>query len=163
MVDYRPERRDPPPFGRHTLHIAIGSDHAGFNLKQVVMDLLAELEHSCEDFGCRDTTSVDYPDVGRSVAEAVSQGKCERGILICGTGIGMSMVANKVHGVRAALCHDTFSARRSREHNDANVLCLGESVVGQGLARDIVKIFLSSEFAGGRHARRVEKITALEG
>ncbi len=127
------------------------------------MGLLVELGHSCEDFGCHDTTSVDYPDVGRPVAEAVSQGKCERGVLLCSTGIGMSIVANKVHGVRAALCHDTFSARRSREHNDANVLCLGESVVGQGLARDIVTTYMSSEFEGGRHARRVEKITALDG
>jgi ribose 5-phosphate isomerase B len=127
------------------------------------MSLLAELGHSCEDFGCYDTTSVDYPDVGRPVAEAVSQGKCERGVLICSTGIGMSIVANKVRGIRAALCHDTFSARRSREHNDANVLCLGESVVGQGIARDIVTTYLSSEFAGGRHARRVEKIAALDG
>ena len=127
------------------------------------MGLLAETGHSCEDYGCYDTVSVDYPDVGRAVAEAVSQGKCERGILICSTGIGMSIVANKVRGIRAALCHDTFSARRCREHNDANVLCLGESVVGRGLAGDIIATYLSADFAGGRHARRVEKIAALEG
>ncbi len=128
-----------------------------------MIGLLAELGHSYEDFGCYDTSSVDYPDVGQSVAEAVSQGRCEYGILVCSTGIGMSIVANKVRGIRAALCHDTFSARRSREHNDANILCLGESVVGQGLSRDIVTTYLASEFAGGRHARRVEKIAALDG
>jgi len=124
----------------------------------------AELGHGYEDFGCYDTSSVDYPDVSLPVAEAVSQGKgFEHGVLICSTGVGMSIAANKVRGVRAALCHDTFCARRSREHNNANILCLGESIVGQGLARDIVATYLASEFAGGRHARRVEKIEALDG
>jgi ribose 5-phosphate isomerase B len=144
------------------VRIAIGSDHAGFTLKQAIISLLTELGHSYEDCGCYDTGSVDYPDIGRPVAEAVSQGRFDHGILICSTGIGMSIVANKVRGIRAALCPDTFSARRAREHNDANVLCLGEWVVGQGLAREIVTTYLCSEFVGGRHARRVEKIEAME-
>jgi ribose 5-phosphate isomerase B len=145
------------------VQIAIGSDHAGFSLKQAVISLLSELGHSYKDFGCYDTSSVDYPDMGRAVAEEVAQGQYDHGILICSTGIGMSMVANKVSGVRAALCQDTFSARRSREHNDANILCLGEGVIGHGLAREIVTTYLCSEFVGGRHARRVEKIQSLEG
>ena len=145
------------------MHIAIGSDHAGFDLKQAIISLLSELGHSYEDFGCYNTSSVDYPDIGRSVAEAVSQGRFEQGILVCSTGVGMSIVANKVRGIRAALCQDTFSARRAREHNDANVLCLGEWVIGQGLAREVVSTYLCSGFVGGRHARRVEKIQALEG
>lgn len=145
------------------MNIAIGSDHAGFELKEAIISLLSELGHSYEDFGCYNTSSVDYPDVGRPVAEAVSQGKFDHGILVCSTGVGMSIVANKVRGIRAALCHDAFSARRAREHNDANILCLGEAVTGQGLAREIVSTYLCSEFVGGRHARRVEKIQALEG
>jgi ribose 5-phosphate isomerase B len=144
------------------VNIAIGSDHAGFSLKQAVMSLLCELGHSYEDFGCHDTGSVDYPDIGRPVAEAVSKGKYDHGILICSTGIGMSIIANKVRGIRAALCDNTFSARRAREHNDANILCMGEWVVGQGLAREIVTTYLTSEFVGGRHARRVEKIKTVE-
>jgi ribose 5-phosphate isomerase B len=144
------------------MRIAIGSDHAGFALKQMIVGLLSELGHSYEDFGCFNSNSVDYPDIARPVAEAVSQKKFDRGILICSTGIGMSIVANKVPGIRAALCHDTFSARRAREHNDANVLCLGEWVIGQGLMHEIVTTYLSAGFAGGRHARRVEKIHALE-
>ena len=119
--------------------------------------------HGYEDFGCYDDGRVDYPDIGRAVAEAVARGQFDQGILACGTGIGMSMVANKVSGVRAALCHDTFTASRAREHNDANVLCLGESALGQGLAREIVTTYLGSQFLGGRHARRLEKIQAIEG
>ena len=144
------------------MRIAIGSDHAGFAMKQAIVGLLAELGHSYEDFGCFNSNSVDYPDIARPVAEAVSQKKFDHGILICSTGIGMSIVANKVHGIRAALCHDTFSARRAREHNNANVLCLGEWVIGQGLMREIVTTYLSTDFVGGRHARRVEKIHSLE-
>ena len=144
------------------MRIAVGSDHAGLNLKQAVLSFLSELGHAYEDFGCYDNGPVDYPDIGLSVASAVATGRFDRGILICSTGIGMSMVANKVNGIRAALCHDTFSARRSREHNDANILCLGESVAGPGLARDIVTAYLSAEFVGGRHARRLEKIKAVE-
>jgi ribose 5-phosphate isomerase B len=144
------------------MRIAIGCDHRGLNLKNAIMKFISELGHECEDFGCYDTGSVDYPDIGRRVAEAVAEGRFDHGILICSTGIGMSMVANKVPGVRAALCHDTFSARRSREHNDANVLCLGEWVVGEGLAKDIVSAYLVTEFEGGRHAQRLEKVRALE-
>ena len=144
------------------MRIAIGSDHAGFNLKEYVRQVLAEKLYEYEDMGCFDTTSVDYPDVGFLVADSVAKGEFDQGILICGTGVGMSMVANKVHGVRAALCHDTFSARATREHNDANVLCMGERVIGQGLARDIVLTYLEAEFVGGRHARRIEKICARE-
>jgi len=144
------------------LQIAIGSDHAGFSLKQTLLSLLSELGHSYEDFGCYDTTSVDYPDIALPLAEAVAQGRFDQGILICSTGVGMSIVANKAHGIRAALCQDTFSARRAREHNNANVLCLGEWVTGKGLAREIVTIYLWSEFVGGRHSRRVEKIEAPE-
>jgi len=144
------------------MRIAIGSDHAGFKLKQTLKSLLSEMGHTYEDFGCYDTGSVDYPDIAYKVAEAVAQGDFEQGILICSTGIGMSMVANKVPGIRAALCHDTFSARRAREHNDANILCLGEWVIGEGLLREIVTTYLSSEFVGGRHARRLDKMHARE-
>ncbi len=144
------------------MRIAIGSDHAGFAMKQMIVGLLSELGHSCEDFGCFNSNSVDYPDIARPVAEAVSKKSFDRAILVCSTGIGMSIVANKVPGIRAAVCHDTFSARRAREHNDANVLCLGEWVIGQGLMREIVTTYLSTDFAGGRHARRVEKIHAIE-
>jgi len=145
------------------VHIAVGSDHAGFGLKQATLSLLSELGHTYEDFGCHDTSSVDYPDIALPLAQAVSQGKFDRGILLCSTGVGMSIAANKVAGIRAALCHDTFSARRSREHNDANILCMGEWVAGKGLAREIVVAYLSSDFVGGRHARRVEKLHQIEG
>ncbi|MBI2908903.1 MAG: ribose 5-phosphate isomerase B [Chloroflexi bacterium] len=144
------------------MRIAVGCDHAGLSLKQSIMGVLSEMGHEYDDFGCYDAASVDYPDIAKAVAEAVASGDFEHGILVCSTGIGMSMAANKVPDVRAALCHDTFSARRTREHNDANVLCLGASVVGPGLAEEIVKAYLAAEFAGGRHLRRVEKIRALE-
>jgi len=144
------------------MRIAIGCDHRGLNLKRQIMELLLESGHEYEDFGCYDIVSVDYPDIGGKVAQAVAQGRVNQGILVCSTGIGMSIVANKVPGVRAALCHDTFSAKRSREHNDANILCLGEWVLGEGLAKEIVKAYLAAEFEGGRHAQRLEKVRALE-
>jgi ribose 5-phosphate isomerase B len=144
------------------MRIAIGCDHNGFNLKQWIISLLTEVGNSYEDFGCYDSGSVDYPDIGRAVAESVAQGRFDHGILICATGVGMCIIANKVAGVRAALCHDTFTARRAREHNDANILCLGGSVVGQGVVREIVTTYLDSQFVGGRHARRLEKIQAME-
>ncbi len=144
------------------MQIAIGSDHAGFNLKQTVKTMIAQLGHTCEDFGCMDASSVDYPDFAFAVADAVAQGKSERGILICGTGIGMSMAANKVPGIRAALCHDTFTAKGCRQHNDANILCMGERVIGIGLAGEIVNAYLTSEFEGDRHARRLEKMHSRE-
>ena len=145
------------------MRIAIGSDHAGFRLKGEIIKLLRELGHDCRDFGTQSEEHCDYPDYAQAVAEAVARGECERGILICATGIGMSMAANKVKGIRAALCHDVFSARRSREHNDANILCLGAEVLGVGLALEIVRAWLAAEFSGGeRHRRRVEKIEAME-
>jgi len=146
------------------MRIAIGADHAGFHLKAEIIKLLSELGHTYEDFGAYDARPSDYPDFGRAVAEAVARGDFDLGILICGNGIGMSIVANKVKGIRAALCHDTFSAHQSREHDDANVLCLGERVIGPGLARDIVKTWLAAEFSGAeRYRRRLDKIKAMEG
>jgi len=144
------------------VRIAIGSDHRGFALKEALKELLAELGHEWVDFGCQTEEPVDYPDIARPLAEAVAAGEYERGILICGSGVGMSIAANKVKGVRAALCGNSFTARLARRHNDANVLCLGSWCIGQGLAEDIVRVFLSEDFEGGRHARRVEKIRAME-
>jgi ribose 5-phosphate isomerase B len=144
------------------VRIAIGSDHRGFALKEVLKELLAELGHEWVDFGCQTEEPVDYPDIARPLAEAVAAGEYERGILICGSGVGMSIAANKVKGVRAALCHDTFAGRLTRRHNDANVLCLGGWCIGRGVAEDIVRLFLSEDFEGGRHARRLEKIRAIE-
>jgi len=144
------------------VRIAIGSDHRGFALKEALKELLAELGHEWVDFGCQTEEPVDYPDIARPVAEAVAGGEYERGILICGSGVGMSIAADKVKGVRAALCGNSFTARLARRHNDANVLCLGSWCIGQGLAEDIVRVFLSEDFEGGRHARRLEKIRAIE-
>jgi len=120
------------------------------------------MEHSCEDLGCYTADPVDYPDIAKKVAERVAKGDFERGILICDTGIGMSIAANKVKGIRAALCHDAFSARRARQHNDANILCLGAGRRQEGIA-EIVQAYLSTEFEDGRHQRRVDKIKAMEG
>lgn len=146
------------------MRIAVGSDHAGFRLKQAVVGHLTEQGYSVEDRGCYDTDSVDYPDIAARVAVDVAEGRCAFGILICSTGIGISIAANKVEGIRAALCHDTFSAHRAREHNDANVLCMGEWVIGPGLALEIVSTFLGAEFShdAERHVRRVEKIGELD-
>lgn len=142
--------------------IAVGSDHGGYHLKEDIKRYLEERNISCRDFGTYSTDSVDYPDIARSVAQAVVAGECARGIIICGTGIGVSISANKIKGIRAALCHDTFSAQMAREHNDANILTMGERVVGPGLALAIVEKWLATDFAGGRHARRVDKIMKLE-
>ncbi len=144
------------------MRIAIGCDHAGFLLKEELKAFLQALGHEVEDVGTHSLDSVDYPDFARMVAEAVAVGRVERGIVICGTGIGSSIVANKVPGVRAALCHESYTARMSREHNDANVLALGGRVLGVELAKEIVQVWLASEFQGGRHARRVEKIKSIE-
>jgi ribose 5-phosphate isomerase B len=143
------------------MRIAIGNDHRGLELKQSIIQLLADSGHSYEDFGSHTTDSVDYPDFAREVAEAVVRGDFDYGILICDTGIGMSIAANKVKGIRAALCHDAFSAGRARQHNNANVLCLGTSGTPQAVA-ETVKTFLSAEFEGGRHQRRLDKIRAIE-
>lgn len=142
--------------------MAIGSDHGGFHLKSKIIDYLKEQNIDYHDFGTHSTDSVDYPDYAAAVAGAVARGEFSRGILCCGTGIGVSIAANKVPGIRAALCHDTFSARMAGEHNMANIITLGERVIGPGLARDIVGAWLGARFAGGRHARRIEKITEME-
>ncbi len=144
------------------MRIAIGCDHHGPNLKQFVIGLVTEAGHDYEDFGCYTTDSVDYPDIAKKVAEAVAEGRFERGILICGTGIGMSIAANKVKGIRAALCHSTFSACRARQHNDANILCL-EAEEEREQIPEIVNAFLTCEFEGGRHQRRLDKIRDMEG
>ncbi|MBA7676288.1 putative sugar phosphate isomerase YwlF [subsurface metagenome] len=143
------------------MRIAVSCDHAGLELKLYILNLLAEAEHNYEDFGCYTTESVDYPDFAKRVAEAVANGDFDRGILICETGIGMSIAANKVRGVRAALCSDAFSAGRARQHNDANVLCLSGRI-GQEQVREIVETFLTGEFEGGRHLRRLNKISDME-
>ena len=142
--------------------IAIGSDHGGFALKQEIMKHLEERKLEYIDFGTYSSDSCDYPQYGAAVGRAVASGSCERGILICGTGIGISISANKIHGVRAALCGDCFSAEMTRRHNDANIVALGARVVGSGLALKIVDTFLDTEFEGGRHARRIEQMMALE-
>ena len=144
------------------MRIALGCDHRGFELKQVIMGLLQELGHSYHDFGCYGTDSVDYPDLAQMVGEAVASPDFDQGILICSTGIGMSIAANKVKGVRAALCHDTFTAQRARQHNDANILCLGGDNVEVEPALEIVKTYLSTDFEGGRHIPRINQIAALE-
>lgn len=137
--------------------IAIGSDHAGYELKEFIKQQLSNLGYEAEDFGTHGTESVDYPDYGMQVARAIDSGDYDRGILICGTGLGMSMVANRHSGVRAALCHDPFSAMMSRKHNDANILVLGGRVIGTELARQIVKTWMETPFEGGRHQERLEK------
>jgi ribose 5-phosphate isomerase B len=142
--------------------IAIGCDHRGFGLKKPIISLLQDEGYSYQDFGCHSTEPVDYPDIARKVGEAVASGNFDQGILICSTGIGMCIAANKIKGVRAALCHNVFAAQRARQHNDANILCLGGEGADTNLVLEIVKTFLSTEFEGGRHARRVNKITALE-
>lgn len=144
------------------MSIAIGSDHGGFQLKEVIKEYLTQENYDFVDFGTSSEISVDYPDYALKVAEAVASGSCAKGILICGTGIGVGIVANKVPGIRAALCHDTFSARASREHNDANILTMGERVIGRGVALEIVRIWLTTDFAGGRHTCRVDKIREVE-
>jgi ribose 5-phosphate isomerase B len=144
------------------LRIALGSDHGGFLLKSEIKKHLEEKGIEFEDMGCFSTESVDYPDIGQAVGEAIVRGEFDKGIICCGTGIGISISANKVPGIRAALCGDCFSAKASREHNDANVLALGERVIGVELAKMIVDVWLSSEFLGGRHGRRVGKIAKIE-
>jgi len=143
------------------MRIAIGGDHHSISLKQTIIKWITNDGHSYKDFGTYTTDPVDYPDIAKKVAEAVAEGNFDRGILICGTGIGMCIAANKVNGIRAAQCFDTFCAVRSRQHNDANILCLG-SEEPQPHLREIVDTFLSTEFEGGRHQRRVDEIKAME-
>ena len=144
------------------MKIAVASDHAGYHLKKHIKDYLTEQNIAHEDFGTDSTESVDYPDFALAAAEAVASGDCTLGIICCGTGIGVAISAGKVPGIRAARCHDTYSARMCRQHNDANVLAMGERVIGFGPAIDTVEAFLKAEYAGGRHACRVDKIKEIE-
>lgn len=145
------------------MRIAIAGDHGGFRLKEQIKNYLDEQNIEYQDFGTMTEDSVDYPDYALIVAQRVRGGDFDRGIIICGTGIGISIAANKVPGIRAALCNDSFSAKASREHNDANLLALGERVTGPSLALNIVEAWLNTEFAGGRHQKRIDKISAIEG
>lgn len=142
--------------------IAIGSDHGGFELKNHIMKHLEERGIEYKDFGSYTEDSVDYPDIAEKVCEAVNSKECDKAILICGTGIGISMSANKIKGIRAALCHDVYSAEMTRRHNDSNALCMGGRVIGRELAFKITDVWLDTEFEGGRHQRRIDKVMALE-
>lgn len=142
------------------MKIALGCDHNGVELKNILIDHLKTLGHDYHDFGCYSNQSVDYPDVAQDVAKSISAGNYEQGLLICGTGIGMSIAANKIPGIRAALCQDAFNAERARQHNDANILCIGATVTTEAEAINILKSYLSASFEGGRHERRVNKIEA---
>jgi ribose 5-phosphate isomerase B len=144
------------------MHIAIGADQGGFELKEKITEYLVAQDYQVLDLGIHELKSIDYPDIAESVARTVADGEAERGIIICGTGLGVSMAANKIRGIRAAVCTDCYMARMAREHNDAQILCLGGRVIGVGLALAIVDIFLTTEAQGGRHARRVGKINALD-
>lgn len=145
------------------MRVAVGCDHAGFPLKQEVLELLQSLGHVADDFGTFSTAPADYPDYARKVAEAVIAGACDRGVVVCGSGVGASVAANKVPGVRAALCHDTFSARQGVEDDDMNVVCLGARVIGPMLAAEVLRAFLDATFSGAeRHRRRLGKIRQIE-
>jgi ribose 5-phosphate isomerase B len=144
------------------MRIAIGSDHRGFDAKRRLVPMLRQLGHEVTDVGADSHDSVDYPDFAFQVAKSVSEGRVDRGILICGTGIGMCIAANKIKGVRAAPCHDSITVEMSRRHNDANVLCLSADLLGDELIGRIVRLWLETEFEGGRHARRVDKIKRIE-
>lgn len=140
------------------LKVVIGADHGGFEYKEVIIDYLKSNNIEVFDVGTYNKESCDYPVIAKEVAKKIVSGEYNRGILVCGTGIGMSIAANKVHGIRASLCGDTYSARMTRQHNDSNVLCLGERVIGENLMLDIVDIWLKTEFEGGRHQRRVDML-----
>jgi ribose 5-phosphate isomerase B len=144
------------------MKIAVGSDHRGYTMKEKVKAILAELGHEYVDFGATSNHPVDYPDVAYLAATEVAGGRADRAILICATGIGMSMAANKVHGIRAALCHDELTAQNSRDHNDSNVLCISADQTGEILLRKMVEVWLQTSFSGGRHQRRVQKMMAIE-
>jgi ribose 5-phosphate isomerase B len=143
------------------MRIAVGADHGGYELKTKIVRFLQGLGHIVEDTGCHSLESVDYPDYADRVASLVAGGTCERGILVCGTGIGMALSANRNRKIRAANCHDDYTAKMSREHNDANVLCLGARVIGEGVALDLVKVWLATAFAGGRHQQRIAKYSEI--
>jgi ribose 5-phosphate isomerase B len=144
------------------MKIAVGNDHRGFESKNQIKAIIAQLGHECIDVGTGDSNPVDYPELAYLAATAVANKQADRAILVCGTGIGMSITANKIKGIRAALCHDELSARISRDHNNANVLCVSGDLIGEVLLRRIVEVWLSTEFSGGRHQRRNSKIAAIE-
>ncbi len=144
------------------MKIALGSDHAGFSLKETIKEHLSSQGYEIIDCGTDSEESVDYPDFGAKVAKTICDGVCEKGILVCGTGIGISIAANKLPGIRAAVCHDLFTAQASREHNDANILAMGARVIASSLALEMVDLWLATPFSGGRHQRRIDKISALE-
>lgn len=144
------------------MRVAIGSDHAGFALKEILRAELAELGDEVQDYGTDSEVSCDYPDIAVPLAEAVAGGRHDFGILICSNGVGPSVVSNKIHGVRAAVCHDTFSAKRAREHTDVNVLCLGAWAIGRGAASEVMRAFRAASFEGGRHERRLNKVKAVD-
>jgi len=144
------------------MKIAVGSDHRGFEAKQQIKAIVTQLGHECIDVGTNDSNPVDYPDIAYLAAKEVTEKKADRAILACATGLGMSIAANKVKGIRAALCYDELSAQISRDHNDANVLCVSGDQVGEVLLRKMVEVWLSTKFSGGRHLRRVKKIKAIE-
>ena len=144
------------------MKIALGCDHGGYELKEFIKRVLERLGYSYEDFGCNSTESCDYPNFGAAAARAVAEGKCQRGIVICTTGIGISIAANKIKGIRCAHCADCLEAEMTRRHNDANMLAIGAGFTGKNMAERMVEVFLSTEVEGGRHQRRVDQITALE-
>ena len=144
------------------MKIALGCDHGGYALKCDIIKLLEKLGHEVVDFGCHSTDSCDYPDFGEAAARAVASGQCDRGIVICTTGIGISIAANKVKGIRCAHCADSLEAEMTRRHNDANMMAIGAGFTGKNLAERMVEVFLSTEFEGGRHARRVDKLNAIQ-
>lgn len=142
--------------------IAIGCDHAGVDFKAELIEFLKTNGYTVIDCGCYNKESVDYPDIAKAVCDEINGDQASLGVLICGTGIGISMAANKVNGIRAALCHDSFSAKHTRLHNDSNIICFGARVIGPGLATELLDIFLNTEFEGGRHSARIDKIKQLE-
>ena len=144
------------------MKIALGCDHGGYALKEQIKGWLAEMGHEAVDFGCHSTASCDYPEFGAAAAKAVASGECEKGIVVCTTGIGISIAANKVKGIRCAHCADCLQAEMTRRHNDANVMAIGAGFTGKNMAERMVEVFLTTEFEGGRHQRRVDKMMALE-
>ncbi len=142
--------------------LAIGSDHAGYHMKEDLKSMLTEMGYEVEDMGTHDTASCDYPDYAAAVARAVSEKRAVAGVIVCSSGIGVSMTANKVHGVRAALIHMAYEAEMTRRHNDANVICFGANIIGPAVARDALNTFLKTDFEGGRHQRRIDKMMAVE-
>ena len=144
------------------MKVAMACDHGGFDLKNTLKQELEAMGHEVVDFGCDSTASVDYPDYGYKAAKAVATGECDKGVVVCGTGIGISISCNKVHGIRCALCHDVFSAKATRAHNDANMLAMGQRVIGPGLAIEVLHAFFEGEYEGGRHDLRIQKLMAIE-